>query len=63
MEKGGRGDKGRVEGTRGNRMFEMGEGTKRESKERDILIKGAITGLERNLALGKCPRIHKEAPS
>ena len=28
-----------------------GEGTKKENKERDILIEGAIVGLERKLAL------------
>ena len=31
-----------------------------ESKERDILIEGAIVGLARNLTLEKFPRIHKD---
>ena len=35
----------------------------RESKERDILIEGAIMGLTRNLALEKYPGIHKDDPS
>ena len=34
-----------------------------ESKERDILIEGAIMGLARNLALEKFPEIHKDDPS
>ena len=34
-----------------------------ESKERDILIEGAIMGLARNLALEKFPGIHKDDPS
>ena len=35
----------------------------RESKERDILIEGAIKGLARNEALGKFPGIHRMTPS
>ena len=34
-----------------------------ESKERYILIEGAIMGLVRNLALEKFPGIHKDDPS
>ena len=34
-----------------------------ESKERDILIEGAIMGLARNLALNKFPEIYKDDPS
>ena len=34
-----------------------------ESKERDILIEGAIMGLARNLALEKFPGIYKDDPS
>ena len=34
-----------------------------ESKERDILIEGAIVGLARNLALGKFPGAHKDDPN
>ena len=34
-----------------------------ESKERDILIEGAIIGLVRNLALGEFPEIYKDDPS
>ena len=34
-----------------------------ESKERDILIEGAIMGSSRNLALEKFPGIHKDNPS
>ena len=33
------------------------------SKERDILIEGAIVGLARNLVLGKFPGNHKDDPS
>ena len=33
-----------------------------ESKERDILIEGAIIGLARNLVLEKVPGIHKNVP-
>ena len=40
----------------------MGEG-QRQSKERDILIEGAIMGLARNLAPEKSPVIHKDDPS
>ena len=36
------------------------EKIKRESKERDILMEGAIMGLVRNLVLGKIPGIHKD---
>ena len=36
------------------------EQTETESKERDILIEGAIIGLARNLALEKFPGIHKD---
>ena len=36
---------------------------KDESKERDILIEGAIMGLARNLTLGKFPGIHKMTPA
>lgn len=35
----------------------------RESKERDILVEGAIMKLARNLALGKFPQIHKDDPN
>ena len=42
-------------------MVEMGR-TERESKERDILIEGAIMRLARNLALRKFLRIHKNDP-
>ena len=38
-------------------------GKNRESKERDILIVGAIMGLMRNLAPGKFLGIHKDDPS
>ena len=39
-------------------MVKMGEGQReRERKE------GAIKGLERNMALGKFPGIHKDDPS
>ena len=34
-----------------------------ESKERDILIEGAIMGLARNLSLEKFSGIHKDDPS
>ena len=34
-----------------------------ESKKRDILIEGAVMGLARNLALEKCPGVHKDEPS
>ena len=34
-----------------------------ESKERDIVIEGAIMGLARNLALEKFSGIHKDDPS
>ena len=34
-----------------------------ESKERDILIEGAVMGLARNPALEKFPGIHKDDPS
>ena len=34
-----------------------------ESKERDILIEGAIIGLARNVVLEKFPGIHKDDPS
>ena len=34
-----------------------------ESKERDILIEGAIMELARNLALEKCPRTHRDESS
>ena len=37
--------------------------TERKSKERDILIEGAIMGLTRNLALEKFTGIHKDDPS
>ena len=37
--------------------------TKRERKERAILIEGAIKGRERNMALGKFPEIHKNSSS
>lgn len=37
--------------------------TETESKERGILIEGAIMGLGRNLALGKLQGIHKNDPS
>ena len=37
--------------------------TERESRERAILIEGAIMGLVRNLALGKSSAIHKDDPS
>ena len=36
------------------------ERTERKSKERDILIEGAIVGLVRNLALRKFPGIPKD---
>ena len=34
-----------------------------ESKERNILIEGAIVGLARNVALEKFSGIHKDDPS
>ena len=37
--------------------------TEAESKEKDILIEGAIIGIARNLALEKVPGIHKNNPS
>lgn len=37
--------------------------TDRESKERNIVIEGAIKGLVRNTALGKFPGIHRDNPS
>ena len=37
--------------------------TETESKERDILIEGAIIGLTKNLALEKSPGIYKDDPS
>ena len=37
--------------------------TERESKERDVLIEGAIMELTRNLALEKFPVIHQDDPS
>ena len=43
-------------------MVKMGEG-QRQSKERDILIEGAIVGLTRNLTLDKFPEIYKDDPS
>ena len=53
-------------GRREKNMWEkdgqIGGRTKRENKERDILIEGAIMGLARNLALGKFPGIHKDDP-
>ena len=36
--------------------------TETESKERDILIEGAIMELARNLAVEKCPRTHRDEP-
>ncbi len=36
--------------------------TESKSKERDILIEGAIMGLARNLRLEKFPGIHKDDP-
>ena len=42
---------------------QVGGRTERESKERDILIEGAIMGLARNMALGKFPRIHRMTPA
>lgn len=39
------------------------EGTKMESKERNIQIEGAIVGLASNLALEKFPGIYKDDPS
>ena len=35
----------------------------RETKERDIMIEGAIMGLAKNLALGNFLGIHKDDPS
>ena len=39
---------------------QVGEGSKRENNERDILIEGTIMELQRNLGLGKLPEIHKD---
>ena len=53
----------RGEGTEENMWewdAEVGEGTERESKERDILIEGAIIKLGTNLVLGKLPGTHKD---
>ena len=36
---------------------------KGESKKGDTLITGAIIGLKRNMALGKCPEIYKDDPN
>lgn len=38
-------------------------GTEKESKERAILIVGAILGLGRSLVLGKFPGNHNDEPS
>ena len=38
----------------------MNGGTIEESKKRDTIIEGAIIGLKRNLAVGKCPEIYKD---
>ena len=40
-----------------------GKGTKWESNEREILIEEATIGLERNLVLGKFPRICRMTPA
>ena len=40
-----------------------GERTEMESKERDILIEGAVKELVRNLALGKFQGIQKDNPN
>ena len=47
------------------RGWDSGDGGKDryKSKERDILIEGAIMELARNLALEKCPGIHRDDPS
>lgn len=42
---------------------QYGGRTKMESKKRDIVIKGAILGLARYLALEKFSGIHKNNPS
>ena len=63
---GGRGREGEKERSEKN-MRGMGYSRRREdrdeSKERDIFIEGAIIGQERNLALGKFPRIPKNESS
>ena len=35
----------------------------RGEQKNDTIIEGAIIGLKRNLALGKCPEIHKDEPN
>ena len=64
MEHGGGEHKGEGE----ENMREQDDGrveqrTKRESRERDIMIEGAIMGVARNLALEKFPEIHKDESS
>ena len=41
----------------------IGEKSEKESKERDILIEGAITGLGEDLVLGKFLGIHRMIPA
>ena len=60
---GGVGVKGLGDGNTRDQVGPVGAGMERESNERDILIEGAIMGLERNLVLGKFPGNHKNDPS
>ena len=41
----------------------MSGGRIEENKIRDTIIQGAIIGLKRNQALGKCPEIYKMTPT
>lgn len=52
---------GKLERTGGSREMEEGQ-RERESKERNILVKGAILYLARNLTLGKFPGIPQAWP-
>ena len=59
---------GKEEGRKGEENLKEqdawdGERTKMESKERDVLIEGAIIELARNLTLEKFPETYKDDPN
>ena len=64
-ELGVRGSRGEGMGDENMREWQgkEGRGTGWESNQRDILTEGTITGLGRNLVLGKFPGIYKAYPS